>query len=127
MQHPFREKTMMRFLVHGFGPALVLAACVAWAELPENAVWIDVRTPGEYAEGHLAGARQIPFDGIEAGINKLDLAKDTPIFLYCGSGGRSEVAKQALERKGYTQVNNVGGLGDALELTGQKTPTKPNP
>ena len=116
---------MMRFLVHGVGLALALATGIARAELPENAVWIDVRTPGEYAEGHLEGAKQIPFDGIEAGVNKLDLAKDTPIYLYCGSGGRSEVAKQALERKGYTQVTNVGGLGDALQLTGQETLTKP--
>ena len=118
---------MMRSLVHGIGLALLLATGVAWAQLPETAVWIDVRTPGEFAEGHLEGAKQIPFDGIEAGINELDLAKDTPIYLYCGSGGRSEVAKQALERKGYTQVTNVGGLSDALELTGQETPTKPNP
>ena len=86
-----------------------------------------MRTPREFNEQHLPQAVNIPYEEIAAGVSALQTDLDTPIYLYCGSGGRSEVAKQALERKGYTQVTNVGGLGDALQLTGQKTPTKPNP
>lgn len=105
--------------------AAMLLSLWARAELPADAVWIDVRSPGEFAEGHLQSATLIPFDGIEAGVAQLGLAKDAPIYLYCGSGKRAEVARQALQRKGYTRVTNAGGLADALELTGQAEPTKP--
>ena len=92
------------------------------AEVPANAVWIDVRTPSEYASGHLQGAVLIPFDGIEAGMARLQLAKDTPIYLYCAVGGRAEVAKQRLEALDYTTVTNVGGLIDARTLAADKSP-----
>jgi len=86
------------------------------AELPTNAVWIDVRSPAEYQQGHLAQAQLIPFDGIEAGVSGLNLPKDTPIYLYCAVGGRAEVAKQRLEALGYDKVTNVGSLENAREL-----------
>ena len=92
------------------------------AEVPAKAVWIDVRTPTEYASGHLQQAVLIPFDGIEAGVARLQLAKDTPIYLYCAVGGRAEVAKQRLEALDYTNVTNVGGLVDARTLAADKSP-----
>ena len=85
-------------------------------ELPADAVWIDVRTPAEYEQGHLEQARLIPFDGIQAGVAGMQLAKDTPIFLYCSVGGRAEKARQSLLAQGYTNVVNVGGLDDARAL-----------
>ena len=85
-------------------------------ELPADAVWIDVRTPAEYEQGHLEQARLIPFDGIQAGVAGMQLAKDTPIFLYCAVGGRAEKARQSLLAQGYTNVVNVGGLDDARAL-----------
>lgn len=115
-------KQLVRYLLP---LTLLLLIAPVRAELPEDAVWIDVRSPGEFAEGHLADATLIPFDGIEAGVAGLNLDKDTPIYLYCGSGGRAGVAKQTLERKGYTRVINAGGLSDALDMTGQETPVKP--
>lgn len=90
----------------------------AGAEVPAGAVWIDVRTTAEYAEDHLDQATLIPFDGIETGIAELQLGRDTPIYLYCGSGGRAEIAKQRLEGLGYTNVTNAGGLDEARELAG---------
>lgn len=102
---------------------LILCSCLpARAELPANAVWIDVRTPSEYASGHLQQAVLIPFDGIEAGIAQLQLPKDTPIYLYCAVGGRAEKAKQRLDALDYTNVTNVGGLADARALTADKSP-----
>jgi phage shock protein E len=97
------------------GAGLLLAAQLR-AELPTNAVWIDVRSPAEYQQGHLAQAQLIPFDGIEAGVSGLNLPKDTPIYLYCAVGGRAEVAKQRLEALGYDKVTNVGSLENAREL-----------
>jgi phage shock protein E len=98
----------------------ILLSAAALAELPEEAVWIDTRTPAEFAEGHLPGANLIPFDAIETQILALDVDKDTPLYLYCARGQRAEAARQALLRQGYTRVTNVGGLADALKLTGQE-------
>ena len=97
--------------------ATLLACVVTQAQVPADAVWIDVRSSGEFAEGHLPQARHIPFDGIEAGVSGLDLAQDTPIYLYCGSGRRAEMARQRLQTLGYSNVTNVGGLDDALLLS----------
>ncbi|MCB1687347.1 MAG: rhodanese-like domain-containing protein [Halioglobus sp.] len=90
----------------------------AWAEEAADVVWIDVRTPAEYASGHVPQAILIPFDGIEAGVAQRQLSKDTPIYLYCAAGGRAEKAKERLEALGYTEVTNVGGLKDAEKLAG---------
>jgi phage shock protein E len=95
---------------------LLLTTPLAWSQLPDDAVWIDVRTPGEFEEGHVEGATLIPWDGIEAGISALKLEKDTPIVLYCGSGGRAERAKERLEAINYSQVTNAGGLEEAQTL-----------
>lgn len=98
----------------------LLFSCAVGAELPEEAVWIDTRTQAEYAEGHLPGAVHIPFDAIDAQIAGLNVQQDTPIYLYCARGGRAEVARETLQRKGFTRVTNVGGLADALALTGKE-------
>lgn len=89
------------------------------AQVPRDAVWIDVRTPQEYASGHLPGALSIPLDGIEAGVRGRGLPSDTPIFLYCGSGHRAGLARQRLQALGYTDVVNAGGLEEARKLAGQ--------
>ena len=98
--------------------ALVILCCClpAQAEVPKDAVWIDVRTPAEHASSHLQQAILIPFDGIEVGVAQLQLSKDTPIYLYCAAGGRSETAKKRLEAEGYTNVTNAGGLEEARIL-----------
>ena len=100
----------------------LLGAGIARAQLPADAVWIDVRSPAEYETGHLAQARLIPFDGIETGVHSLKLAKDTPIYLYCAVGGRAEVAKQRLEALDYSNVTNVGSLENARKLAGETGP-----
>jgi phage shock protein E len=100
----------------------LLLATTGRAQVPANAVWIDVRTPAEYATGHLDQAHLIPFDKIEAGITGLHLAKDTPIYLYCAAGGRAEKAKQSLLRQGYTDVTNAGGLDSARQLLAGEAP-----
>lgn len=75
-------------------------------------VYVDVRTPGEYAEGHVAGAILIPHDQIEARWQELAEHKDTPIVLYCRTGRRSGLALDVLKEKGFMHVTNGGGLSD---------------
>ena len=86
----------------------VLGAC---AHVPGSTepVWIDVRTPGEYASGHLETAANIPHTQITDRIREVVTDKNTEIHLYCGSGGRAEIARQALLEMGYTNVTNDGG------------------
>ncbi len=98
----------------------LLAGAGARAESPAAAVWIDVRTPDEYAQGHVEQARSIPLDGIEVGVAGLALPKDAPIYLYCARGGRAEAARQRLQTQGYTNVTNAGGLEDARALAGKQ-------
>ena len=70
--------------------ATLWGSAASRGELPDNSVWIDARTPGEYDQGHLQQAQLIPFDGIEAGVARLALPKDTPIYL-CLANGSSPV------------------------------------
>jgi phage shock protein E len=106
----------MRQIRTGIALLVMVFSGALWAEVPADAVWIDVRTPAEYQEGHLPGATLIPYDGIEKGIAALNLTRDTPIYLYCAVGGRAEIARKRLEILNYSRVTNVGGLDDAREL-----------
>jgi phage shock protein E len=96
--------------------AVLLLAASAIAEVPADALWIDVRTPAEYERGSLARAILIPFDAIETGILALKVARDRPIYLFCAVGGRSETARQRLLAQGYTNVVNAGSLEQARAL-----------
>lgn len=98
--------------------AILCSSFAVRADVPADAVWIDVRSPTEYADGHLPQATLIPFRDIEAGVARLELSKDAPIYLYCAVGGRAELAKMSLEALEYTNVTNVGGLEDARTLAG---------
>lgn len=68
---------------------------------------IDVREPDEYKAGHIKSAINIPPGQLLLAKNKLaNVAKDTPIILYCRSGSRSEVAIQILKVRGFTNLTN---------------------
>ena len=62
---------------------------------------IAVRTPGEYAGGHIPGAANVPLQQISAIVSEVP-DKSTPLFVYCLSGGRSSQAVAALKRAGLT-------------------------
>lgn len=70
---------------------------------------IDVRTPEEFAEGHLKGAKNIDYnsDGFEASLE--GLKKDKPVMVYCFVGGRSGQAAKLLSQKGFEQVIDMQG------------------
>jgi len=64
---------------------------------------VDVRTPAEFAAGHVPGAVNIPFDQMPARAAELG-APSTPVLVYCRSGRRSGVAAQTLKEKGFTRL-----------------------
>ena len=72
-------------------------------------ILLDVRTPGEFGERHLAGALNIDYNGadFDARIEKLD--KTQSVYVYCLSGGRSAAAAQTLTEMGFTKVYEMKG------------------
>lgn len=81
---------------------------------PSGQIWVDVRTPDEYAGGHVLGALNITPQEISERIGSIAPNKNTSIHLYCRSGRRAEVARQTLLSLGYTDVINHGGYQDVL-------------
>ncbi len=75
-----------------------------------SAVFLDVRTPEEYKEGHLPDAVNLPLDEIEKEITARFPEKDTVLLIYCRSGRRSRAAAEALVAMGYTEVYDFGGI-----------------
>jgi rhodanese-related sulfurtransferase len=86
---------------------------------------LDVRTPGEYAGGHLQGALNLNVMGpdfpgeVDRLVREGTLALDRPVYLYCRSGARSGRAAGLLRRRGFEQAWNVGGLR-GLKAAGAK-------
>ena len=74
-----------------------------------QAILLDVRTPEEYRGGHVPGSRNLPLQQIEK-ITSVAEKKETPLFVYCQSGARSRQAVSLLQRMGYENVNNIGGM-----------------
>ncbi len=77
----------------------------------EGAFLADVRTPGEFAQGHVKGSINIPVDKIPSELIKFKNKKN--IIVFCRSGNRSLQAKSILEENGFTNVIN-GGTWDSV-------------
>lgn len=79
-----------------------------------DALLIDVRTLGEFREGHVPGAVHIPYDEIPKRVQEIRQhvkdASASAIVVYCRSGRRSAVAKETLESLGFQRVVNHGGI-----------------
>ncbi|MEO0601888.1 MAG: rhodanese-like domain-containing protein [Myxococcota bacterium] len=85
----------------------------------EGSRYIDVRSPEEFADGHPAGAVNIPIAFVSAAgmvpnpdfvsVVQRHFSPETSLLLGCKSGGRSARALQALAAAGYTNLANVDG------------------
>ena len=73
-----------------------------------GAVVLDVRTPEEFAAGHVPGAKNIPVDQVAARVGELG-PPSTPVVVYCRSGKRSAAAIQTLSGLGFQKLWNAGG------------------
>ncbi|NNF57253.1 MAG: rhodanese-like domain-containing protein [Rhodothermaceae bacterium] len=87
---------------------------------------LDVRTPAEYADGHLAETILVDVmasdfnQRIEALLAEGALVKEQPVYLYCRSGNRSGTAARRLREMGFSEAYNVGGF-NALAKAGLPT------
>ena len=84
------------------------------ARMVRNKVLVDVRTPEEYAEGHVPGAINIEDvlcgRGNEEYIESVLPDKEARVYMYCESGSRSGIASAFLKQMGYARAENIGGF-----------------
>jgi rhodanese-related sulfurtransferase len=122
LRHVLRRVAIAAALVATLGTA---AACstaeaaggTAAELLPANTMLIDVRTPAEFAEGHLDGAINVPVElpTFTAQIALLDPTMD--YLVYCRTGRRAEIAIDSMETLGFSAVN-LGSVDAASSATG---------
>ena len=74
-----------------------------------HALLLDVRTPQEYASGHVPESMNVPVQTIDR-IVSVAPDKAIPLYIYCHSGARSSQAAALLQRMGYYHVTNIGGI-----------------
>lgn len=97
---------------------VVSAGCVRTPEsLSRDALYIDVRSPGEYASGHIPGALNIELGKTDAMARAIgDKGRD--VVVYCRSGRRSGKALEALKERGFRAVVNGGGVSGVARVLG---------
>ena len=78
----------------------------------EEHIILDTREQYEYDEGHIPGAILIPYTEIENKAEEIIPDKDAQILVYCRPGRRSKIAAESLEKLGYTNVKEFGGIID---------------
>ena len=74
-------------------------------------ILVDVRTPEEFAAGHVPGAVNVPLDRLETSLAQLEPHKAGPVHVICQSGRRSQTASAILEKHGFKPVDVAGGTG----------------
>jgi rhodanese-related sulfurtransferase len=83
---------------------------VSAAELPEDAVVLDVREDDEWVYGHIEGATHVAMGEVPARLD--DLPEGDPVYVVCRSGGRSARVAAWLNANGFDAVNVGGGMGE---------------
>ena len=89
----------------GISPAALLERI----ERGETMAVLDVRSPAEFAAGHVPGAVNVPFTSVLAGSDAVRAARSQTIVVYCGHGPRAWLAGEALRWRGYAGVTYLRG------------------
>jgi len=88
-------------------------AVQAWRS--RNAVFLDVRTPEEYREGHIPGSVLIPLSELDK--KYAQVPADKPVLIVCRSGNRSMQANLLLQKYGLSNTRSIkGGMLDWTEI-----------
>lgn len=103
----------------GYGNTELGVAYEQWRRreaLPVPLIFLDVRTAGEHAEAHIAGATLIPVQMLPSRLR--ELPRDRRIYIYCQAGWRSARAAALLASSGYTDIENIPGGIEAWQKAG---------
>ena len=76
-------------------------------EVDRGAALIDVREPGEYAQGRIPGAVNIPMGQLTSRLHEIE--RERPVYVVCASGGRSSAMTDVLTAAGFDAINVAGG------------------
>lgn len=115
-------KKFLATLALALGASLALAGCATAepVDLSEDTVIIDVRTPAEFASGHLDGAVNIDVQSPDFAAQIMELDPSGEYFVYCRSGNRSGQAIAQMTQMGFdgNNLTNGGGVDEASTLSG---------
>ena len=115
-------KKVLATLALALGASLALAGCATAepVDLSEDTVIIDVRTPAEFASGHLEGALNIDVQSPDFAAQIMELDPSGEYFVYCRSGNRSGQAIAQMTQMGFdgNNLTNGGGVDEASTLSG---------
>lgn len=100
------------------GPVISPGDLAGRLQAPNPPLVVDVRTPAEFLEGHIAGAINIAHDEIAARWPALNIARNEEFIVYCGTGRRAGLAQQALEALGYMRTRILDGGVEAWKKAG---------
>lgn len=84
----------------------------------EKLILVDVRTPQEYASGHIPRAISLPLSSIQSSGANINWNSDEEIIVYCQGGVRSRSAARMLYLMGYTNVKDMGGIVEWSQING---------
>ena len=96
------------------GPAITKVDAGTAVSMLDARTVIDVRTPAEYAAGHIAGARNIDVEGADFASAIAALDKGAAYLVYCHSGRRSAMAAEQLAAAGFTDIVDGGAMADLI-------------
>lgn len=88
------------------------------SQKPGSYLILDVRTPEEFAAGHLDQAVNISHDRLVDQLPQIQQYAATPVLLYCRSGNRVAKAAEVLTRAGFTNLHHLAGDMQAWEAAG---------
>ena len=113
-------KKILLAIALAFGLTLGVAACSSGPSytVTDSTVIIDVRTPAEFAEGHLQGAINIDVQSPDFREQVMAFDTDGEYFIYCRSGNRSGQAITQMFQMGFTDMTNGGSVKQASDMTG---------
>ena len=111
--------TTLAILVAGCGgssaaPSVTKVGATKAVAMLDSRTVIDVRTPAEYAAGHIAGARNIDVEAADFGSKIASLDKKAPYLVYCHSGRRSGIAAGQMAAAGFTDIVDGGAMADLV-------------
>ncbi|MFM6977977.1 MAG: rhodanese-like domain-containing protein [Micrococcales bacterium] len=105
-------------MVASIGLLIGLTGCASQSvDMAKVTSVIDVRTAGEYAQGHLQGAVNIDVEANDFSDRVAQLDKAGTYLVYCHSGRRAGIATDNMHAMGFTDVTNIGGINDAASTT----------
>lgn len=114
-------KKLLTALALIFGITVGVTACAPAAEpvgLEAGTIVIDVRTPAEYASGHLEGALNIDVQSPDFAAQVSELDPNATYFIYCRSGNRSGQAIAQMANMGFSDMTNGGSVEQATNYSG---------